>query len=88
MSKTIQVRMQESEHALIKTAFGSENISQLVRNFLLTEAEKRLKDTDMSVQSVDSSVQNFVKLLTDPDVQRTLYFIFQKANNGIGDSEL
>jgi len=80
MSKTIQVRMNEQEHTLIKTAFAGENLSKIIREFLHEEAEKRLKNSDMSLQQNDSSIQHFVDLLSNPDVQKMLYKIFKAAS--------
>lgn len=76
--------MTEQEHALIKTAFRGENLSKIIREFLHQEAEKRLESTDMSVQGQgnDSSIQQFVGLLSNPEVQRMLYKIFKSKSEG------
>lgn len=80
LAKTIQIRVQDNEHALIKAAFGNENISKMVRDFLLEEAKQKLKDSDVSLQSEDSTIHGFLEVLSNPAVQQTLYAIFQKSN--------
>lgn len=81
MSKTIQVRMSDQEHALVKTAFAEENLSKFVRDVLLQEADRRLQDMDMSVQTEDEDVRSFVEMLSNKEVQLTLYKIFKSVKN-------
>lgn len=82
MSKTIQIRMSDQEHALVKTAFADENMSKFVRDFLLQEADKRLQNMDMSVQTDDKAVRGFVEILSNQEVQLMLYKIFKSAKEG------
>lgn len=83
LSKTIQIRVSEQEHAFIKNAFKNDNLSKIVRNFLLEQADERITNSDMSLQEDDSSIQSFMEMLSNPVFQETLYKLFKSSKGGV-----
>lgn len=78
--KTLQIRLDNDEYQKIKFAFKDENLSQLVRCFLIKEANERLGSDDMSLRlQEDKELQSFLCLLNHPEVQKTLFSLFKKA---------
>ena len=78
MSKSIQIRLSDDEHRLIKTALKGQNISKMIREFLLAETEKRLECSDMLLQ-VDSGLEAFLEALSSPAIQQALYKVFKQV---------
>ena len=80
-SKTLQIRLSEEDYHKIKFAFKEENLSAIVREFLIQKAESKIFDSgDMSLQlQGDIELQRFIDLLSHPTVQKTLFDVFKKA---------
>ncbi len=81
MAKSIQIKLSEEQHALIKAAFAGVNISQLIRDFLLSEAEKRLESSDLTLP-VEGGLADFIAILSEPAVQQLLFKVFSKSRGG------
>lgn len=78
-NKTIQIRFNEEDYHKIKFAFRGDNLSAIIRDFLLSQASEKLNDCDdMSLQE-DVEIQKFMALLGHPEIQKTLFTIFKKA---------
>jgi len=78
-NKTIQIRFSEEDYHKIKFAFKGENLSAIIRDFLLSQANEKLNNCDdMSLQQ-DMELQRFMSFLGRPEVQKTLFSIFRKA---------
>lgn len=77
--ETLTICVSKREKALIQTAFEEENLSKVVRDFLLGEAEVRMQETDIAIQTEDPGAREFLAILPDPAVQQTLYSLFKAA---------
>lgn len=80
-NKTLQIRITEEDYRKIKLAFKEENLSAIVREFLISKAESKIFDCgDMALQlQEDAEIQNFLNLLGHPAVQKTLFDIFKNT---------
>lgn len=78
MGKSLQIRLSDDEHRLIRAAFQGENLSKVVRDFLLAETERRLESIDLSLQD-DSALKAFLEALSSPGVQQALFNVFKKV---------
>ena len=74
MDKVLQIRLSSKEHEMIKRAFISTNISNMVRMYLINEAEKILENYEL--EEVDD-FDKFRKYITQEETIKELYESFK-----------
>ncbi len=74
MDKVLQIRLSSKEHEMIKRAFIGTNISNMVRMYLINEAEKILENYEL--EEVDD-FDKFRKYITQEETIKELYESFK-----------
>lgn len=74
MDKVLQIRLSEGEYDKIKRAFIGTNISNLVRTYLLQQAEEILENWE--VEEIDD-FEKFKVYMRDEDTLKELYESFK-----------
>lgn len=74
MDKVLQIRLSSREHEMIKKAFIGTNISNMVRMYLINQAEEILEDYE--VEEVDD-FDRFRRYITQEDTIKELYESFK-----------
>lgn len=74
MDKVLQIRLSEGEYDKIKRAFIVTNISNLVRTYLLQQAEEILENWE--VEEIDD-FEKFKVYMRDEDTLKELYESFK-----------
>ena len=74
LDKVLQIRLSSREQEMIKRAFVGTNVSNMVRMYLITEAEKILENFEM--EEVDD-FDKFRKYLTQEETIKELYESFK-----------
>lgn len=74
MDKVIQVRLSESEYAKIKRAFTGTNISNMVRMYLIQQAEEILENWE--VEEIDD-FEKFKIYMRNEETLKELYESFK-----------
>ena len=74
MDKVLQIRLSSKEHEMINRAFIGTNISNMVRMYLINEAEKILENYEL--EEVDD-FDKFRKYITQEETIKELYESFK-----------
>ena len=74
LDKVLQIRLSSREQEMIKRAFVGTNVSNMVRMYLITEAEKILENFEM--EEVDD-FDKFRKYITQEETIKELYESFK-----------
>ena len=74
MDKVIQVRLSESEYSKIKRAFTGTNISNMVRMYLIQQAEEILENWE--VEEIDD-LEKFKIYMRNEETLKELYENFK-----------
>jgi len=74
MDKVLQIRLSSREYEMIKKAFIGTNISNMVRMYLINQAEEILEDYE--VEEVDD-FDKFRRYITQEDTIKELYESFK-----------
>ena len=69
LDKVLQIRLSSREQEMIKRAFVGTNVSNMVRMYLITEAEKILEEVD--------DFDKFRKYITQEETIKELYESFK-----------
>ena len=77
MDKVIQVRLSESEYSKIKQAFIGTNISNLVRTYLLQQAEEILENWELD--EIDD-FEKFKMYMRNEETLKELYENFKSRS--------
>lgn len=77
MDKVIQVRLSESEYSKIKQAFIGTNISNLVRTYLLQQAEEILENWEL--EEIDD-FEKFKMYMRNEETLKELYENFKSRS--------
>lgn len=78
-NKTLQIRFSEEELNTIKKAFNNRNISEVVRNFLLEQAEGELEANEFLQEELkeEQEILRFKRMLENEEVLNYLYNAFK-----------